>query len=104
MMKELTIWITYHDDRQIQEYDLHENDTYRLFKGNNQKVEGENINHLNSFYSELVTLYWVWKNEIRSKSVGFCHYRRKFTDVVDVVPGTCQVMKVMYLGQSIVQQ
>lgn len=103
-MKALTIWITYHAEEQIQKYGLAENDIFRLFKGNNTKVNGDSINRLNRFYSEIVTLYWVWKNESRSKLVGFCHYRRKFTSVVDVVPKTCQVMQVMHLGQTIAQQ
>lgn len=51
-MQELQIWITYHDDRQIEEYGLKEDDVYRLFKGNASNVDGENINHLNAFYSE----------------------------------------------------
>ena len=103
-MKDLTIWITYHDEGQIQQYGLTEDDTFRLFKGNDQNVKGENINHLNRFYSELVTLYWVWKNETCGKVIGFCHYRRKFTHVIDVAPGTCQVMQVMNLGQTVARQ
>lgn len=71
-MKDLTIWITYHDDKQVKEYGLEEDETFRLFKGNDLTVGGENINHLNRFYSELTTFYWVWKNQVRSKVVGFC--------------------------------
>ena len=37
-MYDLTIWLTYHDDKQIQEYGLRESDTIRLFKGNEQKI------------------------------------------------------------------
>lgn len=93
-MKEINIWITYHRDEQIQEYSLHEDETCRLFKGNNLAITGENINHLNVFYSELVTLYWVWKNEIRSRLVGFCHYRRLFGKLLEIQPGECQVLNV----------
>lgn len=93
-MKDLIIWQTYHDDAQIEQYHLHETDTIRLFKGNDLSVESENINHLNKFYSELVTLYWVWKNNVRSKIVGFCHYRRVFSNILDFDPGCCQVLYV----------
>ena len=77
-MKEFIMWCTYHEDIQIEQYNLRQNDAFRLFKGNALDVEGENINHLNAFYSEISTIYWVWKNNVRSEKVGFCHYRRNF--------------------------
>lgn len=60
-MKNINVWITYHKDEQVEQYSLREDDTFRLFKGNRQDVPGNSINHLNAFYSEAVTLYWVWK-------------------------------------------
>lgn len=97
-MKDLIIWQTYHDDAQIEQFHLHETDTIRLFKGNDLSVEGENINHLNKFYSELVTLYWVWKNNVRSKMVGFCHYRRGFGRTLDLEDNSCQVLAISHLN------
>lgn len=91
-MQNLIIWCTYHEDKQIEQYNLHEDDSFRLFKGNALDVEGENINHLNAFYSEICTFYWVWKNNVKSERVGFCHYRRNFNLILDVEPGTCQVL------------
>ncbi len=93
-MKELTIWITYHDDKQVGEYGLKETDQVRLFKGNDTSVAGENINYLNRFYSELTTMYYVWKNRIESEQVGFCHYRRQFRDYYEVESGQCQVLAI----------
>lgn len=93
-MKELNVWITYHRDEQIQEYSLHEDEICRLFKGNNLAITGENINYLNAFYSELVTLYWVWKNKKKSAIVGFCHYRRQFGKLLELQLGECQVLCV----------
>lgn len=100
-MKGLTIWITYHNDQQIKEYGLEEDETFRLFKGNDLCVQGKNINQLNQFYSELTTLYWVWKNKIYSKVIGFCHYRRIFTHVMDIEPGICQVMRIANMGYTV---
>lgn len=34
-MKDLTIWLTYNDDKQVKDYELTETDTLCLFKGNN---------------------------------------------------------------------
>lgn len=61
-MNDLMIWVTYHDDKQIPQYGLKETDTIRLFKGNDVSIDGDSINHLNRFYSELTTMYYVWKN------------------------------------------
>ena len=91
-MKELQIWITYHDDSQIADSGLAEDNVFRLFKGNGTDVKGENINHLNAFYSEMTTMYWVWKNQVKSDIVGFCHYRRKFPYLLGIDKGECQVL------------
>lgn len=92
--KELTIWLTYHEDSQVEQYGLKEDDTIRLFKGNAPNIEGENINHLNRFYSEMTTMYWVWKNQHKSRLVGFCHYRRRFPSLIEIKQGECQVLKI----------
>lgn len=39
---------------------------------------GDNISHMNRFFSELTGYYWVWKNYQTKDWVGFCHYRRYF--------------------------
>lgn len=44
-MKDLTIWLTYHDDKQIQEFRMKETNTIRLFKGDGVAIESDNINH-----------------------------------------------------------
>ena len=37
---------------------------------------GENISHLNCYYSELTGHYWLWKNCHDVDYIGTCHYRR----------------------------
>jgi hypothetical protein len=95
-MEDLIIWQTYHNDLQIEQYHLQESDVIRLFKGNDINIEGKNINYLNKFYSEIVTIYWVWRNNVKSKIVGFCHYRRQFSRILDLEQGSCQVFAINY--------
>jgi hypothetical protein len=95
--------MTYHDDQLFTEYNLKETDVISLFKGNDTSVKGENINHLNRFYSELTTMYYVWKNRKESQLVGFCHYRRPFKECFDIDEGQCQVLTITY-GCNVFQQ
>lgn len=37
---------------------------------------GDNISHLNCYYSELTGHYWLWKNCKDVEYIGTCHYRR----------------------------
>lgn len=37
---------------------------------------GDNISHLNCYYSELTGHYWLWKNVKSVEYIGTCHYRR----------------------------
>lgn len=93
-MEKLIIWQTYHEDSQIEQFHLYESNTIRLFKGNDTNIKGDNINYLNKFYSEIVCLYWVWKNNVKSNLVGFCHYRRTFGRILNLELGSCQVLAI----------
>ncbi len=41
---------------------------------------GDNISHLNRYYSELTGIYWIWKNCRDADYVGTSHYRRYLLD------------------------
>ena len=71
----ITIWCSYHDNNLINEYKLNELNTniYKLY--NTTLFEQHN---LNKYFSEFTTMYNVWKNNIKSDVIGFCHYRRYF--------------------------
>lgn len=116
-----TLWVTYHKDELIQQYNLREDEHHRLFAAHHDPTApsgspagiapvpaaspagspcilqpfsaGKHINPLNPFYSEFVTLYYVWANRVRSAYVGFCHYRRLLTVTRLPNPGECQVRR-----------
>ncbi len=59
------------------------------------KYEGqENINEYSKILNEYVAMYYVWKNNLKSKYVAFCHYRRlipiTFIDFNDLDKGKIQ--------------
>lgn len=78
----LTIWCMYHNDNIIDDYNLHQLPSYyKLLNLNDLQMDGDNINYLNPFLCELCGYYYVWKNNIKSNYVGFCHYRRLYLDL-----------------------
>ena len=77
MSKELTIWTVYHRDEQIEQYGLKGTDTRKLY-GTHLDDMGRGINRLNPAWSELVAMYYIWRNSIASIHIGINHYRRQF--------------------------
>ena len=77
-MDKIKTYITYFDDAQIDEYGLKEDDNTILFKGNDTSYSGKSINNLNTFYCELCTMYYIWKNNLKSDYIVLKQYRRPF--------------------------
>jgi hypothetical protein len=73
-----TIWVSYHDDKLVTEYGLHEDGHHRLFP-THMPAPLENMNRMSRVWCELVTLWYVYHNRIRSERVGFSHYRRQIS-------------------------
>lgn len=96
-------YITYFDDRQIDDFGLKATDNTVLFKANDTSITGDSINNLNLFYCELTTLYWVWKNT-DDKVVCFKQYRRPFE--TDIMPKVGEVVTYdkYQLGATVEQQ
>ncbi len=92
------IWVSYHRDELVEKHHLKEDERHRLF-ATHHEVEGENINSLNPVLSEMVTMWYVWKNQVKSDLVGFEHYRRHLR-VARPLPeaGECQVFRVADFG------
>lgn len=73
----IKIYCIYYDKSHIIDYNLQETDIIKLFN-TKKKIKQDNINYLSKFFCELSAYYYVWKNNIKSDYVGFCHYRRNF--------------------------
>lgn len=74
------IYCTYHDKKLIDEYQLKETNNFKLFY-TKDNLDGYSLNHLQLYLNEYVTMYYIWKNNIKSDIVGFCHYRRVFDNI-----------------------
>ena len=72
------IYCVYSEDKQIEEYNLKETNVLKLFNANNLNLKENNINHINKYFCELCAYYYVWKNQIKSDYIGFCHYSKFF--------------------------
>ena len=52
-----------------------------LIYNNDKNYQGNCINNLNCYLGELCTMYYVWKNNLKSDIVGFDQYRRQWTQI-----------------------
>ena len=93
------IWISYHRDELVDQYHLKEDEHHILFP-THKEPEQKNINKYNSLLSEMVTMWYVWHNQIQSDYVGFNHYRRQFPVYRMPLVTECQVWKIRDFGKE----
>ena len=67
-MKNWKAYVSYCSEQQKYDYNLKETDNIKLIDVWTD-LPADNINYLNHHYSELVTCYYVWKNQIKSDYV-----------------------------------
>ena len=73
-------WKSYYYDSQVKEYNLRNTYCVNLFNTNDLNMSGENqINYLNPYLGELVMMYYIWKNNLKSDYICISQYRRDFT-------------------------
>ena len=91
--REWKVWVTYHKDELIKEYQLD-----RL--GSHFALYPAHKNQMNTCMSEFVTLRYVYEQAPRTDYVGFCHYRRLLNVARLPQRGECQVLKHIRFRQG----
>lgn len=94
----LTIYVTYHQDSQVNDYHLNTLTTPFKLYNVNDTPQCININHLNFTFSEMVTMYYVYKNNIYTPYIGFNHYRRIFKTIKLPDQQSCQIYKIYHFN------
>ena len=69
------IWVSYHNNDLYNIYKLDELDKNIYIP---YDVTSFSEPELHKYFSEFTTMYYVYKNNIKSDIIGFCHYRRYF--------------------------
>lgn len=74
------IWTSYHEPTIPIRYNLKENENIKFFC-TSDTLELDNINYLNEYLGEICTMYYIWKNNLKSDYIGFQHYRTLFRNI-----------------------
>lgn len=94
--KDINIWTTYHRDELLGAAPAN----HTQF-GVHHDANRENVNFMNPVWGELVTLWYVWHNRIKSPVVGFDHYRRILNVNAKPKKGQAVVWKLEDLGVTL---
>lgn len=75
------IWFTYNDKAILRKNKIKETEDIKLFYTRDKKIEGKSINHAQNYFNDFVTMYYVWKNNIKSDIVAFCNIDNKIEKI-----------------------
>ena len=100
MKEDLTIWTVYHKDGLLAEYQIKNPDTHKYYAAHGDD-RGDVINKLNPAWSELVAIYYLWRNGLKSEWIGINHYRRQFEPERLPEVGECCCYAKYDLGDTI---
>ena len=80
MNKNWKAYVTYCNDKQKNEFNIKETEHIKLINIF-EDMELPNINHINHHYSQIISMYYVWKNNLYSDYVCIWDHRRFFTPI-----------------------
>lgn len=77
----IKLYTIYHENKLYDEYNLFETDIVKPINIKNLIHDhNDPLIKYNKQLSEFATMYYIWKNNIKSDYIGFQHYRRAFID------------------------
>ena len=80
MNKNWKAYVTYCNDNQKNEFNIKETEHIKLINIF-EDLPLPNINHINHHYSQIISMYYVWKNNLYSDYVCIWDHRRFFTPI-----------------------
>lgn len=80
MNKNWKAYVTYCNDEQKNEFNIKETEHIKLINIF-EDLPLPNINHINHHYSQIISMYYVWKNNLYSDYVCIWDHRRFFTPI-----------------------
>ena len=82
MYKNFISWKSYFLDDQKIDYNLTETNKIKLFNTNDLNMKGDyQINYLNKYLGELVMMYYIWKNNLKSDYILISQYRKDISHI-----------------------
>jgi hypothetical protein len=78
--KDWKAYVIYCNDEQKNEFNIKESEHVQLINIF-EDLPLKNINHINHHYSQIISMYYVWKNQLKSDYVCIWDHRRFFTPI-----------------------
>ncbi len=80
VIDDLQIYVSYHLESQLIDYNIKETKYVKLINLLDYNKLGDLIN-FNKYFNEFESMLYIYYNQIYSKYIGFCHYRRMFETI-----------------------
>lgn len=99
-------WKSYYIKNSIIDYNLKNTEHIRLFNTNDFTLKPNNINYMNPYLGEMVMLYYIWKNNLKSDYIIISQYRRDFVKIQwdKIINNSIQVIIKGYSNESIINR
>ena len=81
-LKRFINWKSYFSEEQVNKYNLKNTNIIKLYNTNDFNMPGVyQINNMNKYLGELVMMYYIWKNNLKSEYICISQYRKDFCNI-----------------------
>lgn len=70
------LYCVYHEESQKKDYEIKDTEWFKGYYTKEGHLGG--IDDLQEFFCEFTAQWWIYKCNLKSPLIGFCHYRRQF--------------------------